>query len=111
MITRKSRRSLKQSEHHTVSTPRGRTGDGQEGDTGFRRQKLRVIRSVNTLSTHPYSNTVRFLVCSCIKTAVTVHSSPPGLVFNTATLPPPLSRSPVLKPRAQLPLRPLRKLP
>lgn len=53
----------------TVSTPRGRTGDGQEGDTGFRRQKLRVIRSVNTLNIG-YSITVRRLHCLCIKTWV-----------------------------------------
>ncbi|KAG1948632.1 hypothetical protein F2P79_012260 [Pimephales promelas] len=51
----------------TVSTPRGRTGDGQEGDTGFRRQKLRVIRSVNTVNIG-YSITVRLLHCLCIKT-------------------------------------------
>jgi len=53
----------------TVSTPRGRTGDGQEGDTGFRRQKLRVIRSVNTVNIG-YSITVRLLHCLCIKTWV-----------------------------------------
>lgn len=53
----------------TVSTPRGRTGDGQEGDTGFRRQKLRVIRSVNTVNIG-YSITGRLLHCLCIKTWV-----------------------------------------
>lgn len=51
----------------TVSTPRGRTGDGQEGDTGFRRQKLRVIRSVNTVNIG-YSITVHLLHSLCVKT-------------------------------------------
>lgn len=45
-----------------------------------------------------------------LRRAVTVQTFPPRLVFNIATLPPPSSRSPVLKPRAQLSLRPLRKL-